>query len=248
MNNNKYYITEILYYLFKFKKESDKSMQKEKYSQNTVLENMPNEIAFLKYTEKLFDIPNEKIVYYNNSKAETKEKFNQLCRQYNVNPQFIANVEKQLAGFDYEYNGFSIDLKVHGKTRDRVFVELFYNESTRLYYSKHIPFTHIYANVMLNDNTIRCYPIDLLVDIVNHKNISGLHLPYDFYNSNLFKSDCKTDSTKIHGSVGFAISADILTKAMRYYLPFVYQHNASMGELISNYTPIQFNEGDFIAV
>ena len=35
---------------------------------------------------------------------------------------------------------------------------------------------------------------------------------------------------------------------MRYYLPFVYQHNASMGELISNYTPIQFNEGDFIAV
>ena len=72
MNNNKYYITEILYYLFKFKKESDKSMQKEKYSQNTVLENMPNEIAFLKYTEKLFDIPNEKIVYYNNSKAETK--------------------------------------------------------------------------------------------------------------------------------------------------------------------------------
>ena len=33
MNNNKYYITEILYYLFKFKKESDKSMQKEKYSQ-----------------------------------------------------------------------------------------------------------------------------------------------------------------------------------------------------------------------
>ena len=59
MNNNKYYITEILYYLFKFKKESDKSMQKEKYSQKTVLENMPNEIAFLKYTEKLFDIPNE---------------------------------------------------------------------------------------------------------------------------------------------------------------------------------------------
>ena len=66
------------------------------------------------------------------------------------------------------------------------------------------------------------HPIDLLVDIVNHKNISSLHLPYDFYNYNLFKSDCKTDSTKIHGSVGFAISADILTKAMRYYLPFVY--------------------------
>ena len=45
MNNNKYYITEILYYLFKFKKESDKSMQKEKYSQKTVLENMPPDLA-----------------------------------------------------------------------------------------------------------------------------------------------------------------------------------------------------------
>ena len=247
MHYNKYKLAERLYSLLKtFRKQGDK-MAELKLTQASILENMKNEIAFLKYTEKIFDIKSSEFTYYNNNKSDTLSTFNTLCDKHNVTPHFVPRKDKQLAGFDYEYNGFSIDLKVHGKNYDRVFVELFRNETTGFYYSKHLPYTHIYANIMLYDNTIRCYPIDLLVDIVNHKNVNSLHLPSDFYNrQKYFARDLETSSTKLHGSTGFAISADILTKAMRYYLPTVCQNNASMGELISNYTPIKCDIGDFV--
>ena len=206
----------------------------------TVKTSMKGELYILKHIANFTDITASDFTYGGDDREEVRNYFDKICAYNSISPLYNKDLNQQLNGGDYCYNGIFIDLKTNGADKDRACFEL-YKDSNGTYHFKQSKDSLIIACFMKKYSELVLVASGL-IEMLANRNTKLLPIPADFYIAkNIFyigKNPTNDEVTNVY------IRYDILKKLVRYYNAY-YCTNDTVKYFLANGFTLLVNTSEY---